>query len=420
MANQEAWQANWARLQSAYEPGFGLPGEFYSDSSIYAADVDHVWRSGWLFAAHTCEIPEPGDYLTFAVGPDPIVVIRGDDHQVRAFHNLCSHRGTLLCQESAGRVGRALVCPYHQWTYSRDGKLMACRGMHDEVDKSSLGLQPVAVEVVAGMIYISLSANPPDFANARGALSSAQPHAFDRAKVAKAVEYQIEANWKIVWENNRECYHCDVNHPQYVKANFDTADAEQDTPENRQAVADALARWSAAGVAVTHNRGGLARFPDVENGVWCSASRTLQVQGYESESMDGRRVAPQMGTFTESDVGVLRMRSLPNFWNHTSCDHAVTTRLLPGGQRLTRARVIWLVDRDAVEGRDYQLEKLMPFWQLTSEQDWRLCEMVQRGVDSAAYRPGPFSRLWEYNVQGFVEWYIRQMSGERQSRSRMS
>lgn len=409
MPSNESWPETWSRLHALYKPGYGLPGEYYGNNEVYAAELDAIWRAGWLFAAHTCEIPDPGNYVTFSVGPDPIVVIRGDDGHVRAFHNVCTHRGTLLCQESEGRVGRAIVCPYHQWTFGRDGKLVGCRGMHDDVDKSELGLRSVHVEVVAGMVYVSLSAKPPDFAPAQAVLSSATPHGFDRAKVAKAVDYEIPANWKIVWENNRECYHCDANHPQYVKANFDTADAEQDTPESRQAVADAVARWSAAGVAVTHARGGLALFPDIDNDVWCSASRTVQVQGYESESMDGRRVAPLMGTFTDPEVGVLRMRSLPNFWNHTSCDHGVTTRLLPGGQRLTRARVLWLVDRDAIEGRDYHLDKLMPFWQLTSEQDWHLCAMVQRGVDSAAFRPGPFSKLWEYNVQAFVDWYLRQL-----------
>jgi glycine betaine monooxygenase A len=90
-------------------------------------------------------------------------------------------------------------------------------------------------------------------------------------------------------------------------------------------------------------------------------------EGYESESMDGQRVAPFMGEYRNVDVGVLRMRTLPNFWNHSSCDHAVTTRLLPAGLHLTRARVIWLVHEDAQEGRDYQLDKLMPFWKLTSE-----------------------------------------------------
>src|SRR5262249_14772414 len=184
----------------------------------------------------------------------------------------------------------------------------------------------IAVESVAGMIFVSLAQSPSDFDLAREVFSSAQPHNFEGAKVAKAIEYEIPANWKIVWENNRECYHCDANHPQYVKANFDTADAEQDSPEKRQEIADVVvqreARWAAAGVAVTHAKGGLARFPDPENEIWFSASRTVQVDGYESESMDGRRVAPLLGNFTDPDVGVLRMRALPNFWNHTSCDHS--------------------------------------------------------------------------------------------------
>src|SRR4029077_8394594 len=134
--------------------------EFYGNGAVYASELDKIWRSGWLFAAHTCELPDAGDYLTFDVGPDPILVVRGDDGEVRAFHNLCSHRGTLLCQEPQGRVGRAIVCPYHQWTYARDGRLTGCRGMHDEVDRSVLGLRPVATEVVAGMIYVSLAAKP--------------------------------------------------------------------------------------------------------------------------------------------------------------------------------------------------------------------------------------------------------------------
>src|SRR5258706_10991958 len=154
--SNESWPITWSRLHALYQPGFGLPGEFYGDETVYLAELDKIWRAGWLFAAHTCEIPEPGNYLTFAVGPDPIVVLRGDDGQVRAFHNLCSHRGTLLCQEAEGRVGRAIVCPYHQWTYGRDGKLIGCRGMHDNVDKSDLGLRSVAVELLAGLIYFSL------------------------------------------------------------------------------------------------------------------------------------------------------------------------------------------------------------------------------------------------------------------------
>src|SRR5262249_51873965 len=148
-----------------------------------------------------------------------------------------------------------------------------------------------------------------------------------------------------------------------------------------------------------------ATFP--EGDTWFSATRTVLADGYETESLDGGRVAPFMGAYRDAGVGVLRLRALPNFWNHGSCDHAVTTRLLPAAPGLTRATVFWLVDRDAREGLDYRLDRLLPFWQLTSEQDWHLCAMTQRGVDSSAYQPGPLSRDREYNLEAFHRWYLR-------------
>ena len=126
--------------------------------------------------------------------------------------------------------------------------------------------------------------------------------------------------------------------------------------------------------------------------------------------MDGRQAAPLMGDYTDADVGTLRVRTLPNMWHHASCDHAVTTRLLPAGLQRTAVRVTWLVHRDAVEGRDYRLEDIMPFWQLTSEQDWELCEKAQKGVNSSHYVPGPFSTYKEYNVDAFVRWCLQQLS----------
>ena len=166
-------------------------------------------------------------------------------------------------------------------------------------------------------------------------------------------------------------------------------------------------------VAITHQRGGLAPFPDPDRGIWYAADRTVLVEGWDTESMDGQRVAPLMGDYQDADVGVLRMRSMPNFWVHASCDHAVATRLLPAGPRTTRVRSYWLVHRDAREGEDYTLDKLLPFWQLTNEQDWEICKWQQKGVDSIGYVPGPLSRQKEYNVDAFIRWYLQQMrSGE--------
>lgn len=401
-------------LIDSVESGHGLSREFYCDDGLYQRDLERVWQTGWLFVAHTCEIPKPGDYVTFELDHDSLIVIRDDDGKAKALYNTCRHRGTLICHQPKGHVGR-LVCPYHQWTYGRGGALMSCRGMQDDVDKSQLGLVAAHVHEFEGLIYVCLADDPPSFDDAHQMMAPAvKPQGLGQAKIAKAVEYDVAANWKIVWENNRECYHCNANHPQYIKANFDHYNADDTSQRIQQQIDTAVdhseKKWADAGLSVTHRQSGMACFPDPDRGIWCSANRTPLADGYVSESMDGRQVAPLMGDYSDPDVGTLRMRTMPNMWMHASCDHAVTTRLLPAGPHSTKVRVAWLVHQDAEEGRDYNLDKLMPFWQLTSEQDWELCAYVQRGVKSHRYRPGPFSTYKEYNVDAFVRWYLKELS----------
>ncbi len=398
------------RSLATRQRGFSLPGELYRDGATYRIDLERIWRTGWLFAGHSCEIRNPGDYFTLNVGTDPVVVTRDKTGTVRAMHNVCRHRGSIVCTESSGS-GKRLVCPYHQWTYDLDGALLACRGMPSDFDKATVRLLPVHANEVGGLIFISLAEKPTPFEAARSLLEPVlRPQGFREAKIAKAVDYTVKANWKLVWENNRECYHCNVNHPQYIKANFDHYNNDDTTAEIRtrmnREISRAESKWAADGLAPTHKQTGMTVFPNEKRGIWFSANRTTLVDGWISESMDGKQVAPLMGEYKDADVGTLRMRTLPNFWNHSSCDHGVSTRLLPAGPQTTAIRVYWLVDEDAVEGRDYELSKLMPFWQLTSEQDWLICERQQIGVNSSAYRPGPYSTVKEYNVASFVEWYL--------------
>ena len=400
-------------LVARCQPGWSLPREFFLEEEIYSRDLDRVWQDGWLFAGHSCEIPKAGDYFTLPIDSDSIIVIRAENGAIHAMHNVCRHRGSMLCDDSAGHANR-LVCPYHQWTYGLDGSLLACRGMQESLDKSQFGLKRVHLEEIEGLIFISLAAEPADFGPAREALASLlRPQGFRRAKVAKAVDYLVKANWKLVWENNRECYHCNLNHPQYIKANFDHYNVDDALPRIREQMTQAAARieakWAEAGLAATHKDTGMTMFPDAERNIWFSANRTPLVEGWVSETMEGQQAAPLMGEYKDADVGTLRMRTLPNFWNHSSCDHGVSTRLLPAGPQLTAIRVWWLVDEKAVEGTDYDLAKLMPFWQLTSEQDWEICERQQRGVSSSAYAPGPYSTYKEYNVEGFVRWYLQKL-----------
>lgn len=396
--------------------GWSLPGAFYTDPQMYDADMELIFGRQWLFAGHSCQIQNPGDFFTLTLGRDPLVLVRGDDSQPRAFYNVCRHRGTVICQQDCGQANR-LVCPYHQWSYGCDGTLLASRGMQEELGDESLDLVQVHLEELAGMLFFCLADEPPDFSTARETVGPvAQPQHMEKARVAKIVDYEIAANWKLVWENNRECYHCNVNHPQYIKANFDHFNRDDTTASVQQKIDEQTRRsqdkWQRQGLAATHRSTGMALFPDAEQDLWYSANRTVLVEGYLSETMDGQQVAPLMGDYPDADVGTLRIRTMPNHWNHSSCDHVVSTRLLPTGPSSTRARVCWLVDENAEEGRDYQLEDLLPFWQLTSEQDWELCESAQLGVQSRGYRPGPLSTHKEYNVDGFIRWYLHQLHKE--------
>lgn len=402
-------------LLATRKDGHGMPRDFYQTEALYAAEMRRIWQGGWLFAGFGIELPNPGDYITFAVDTTPVLLLRGDDGAVRAFHNVCRHRGTQLCRADKGHV-RAVVCPYHAWSYGRSGELRSCNGMDEGTDKSQLGLKPIHATEVAGMIYISLAATPPDVDGLRRDFAtSAKPQGFDRARIAHVVDYEVEANWKLVWENNRECLHCIPCHPQYVKANFDVVDETNVSPAMQQRIDAATARiapkWQQASESVLHAQGGLATFPDPERGRWFASSRTPLAEGFVTESMDGTRVAPLMGDYDSEDVGVLRMRSLPNFWVHASCDHAVAARMLPAGPRKTIMRGYWLVDAKAKEGSDYQLDRLLPFWHLTNEQDWNICKWQQKGVDSIGYVPGPLSSRFEYNVDAFIRWYLQQMRG---------
>jgi len=280
-----------------------------------------------------------------------------------------------------------------------------------DLDPRDFGLHQVHVREVGGLIFVCLADVPPAFEGAAEALGTLlRPQGLERAKVAATRRYEVRANWKLVWENNRECWHCNVNHPQYIKANYDNAPID-DAALKREIATQARAtseRLAADGLRIDFEEAGMVRFPSTD--CWWSINRTPLVPGWVSESIDGRPVAPLMGAYRTRDVGTLRMRTMPNFWNHSSADHSVSTRLAPGGPQTTRVCVQWLVAEGAVEGKDYTLDALLPFWELTSEQDWDLCENNQAGVSSSAFTPGPYSSKREYNVIRYTEWYLHEIA----------
>jgi len=203
-------QLRLTRLINSRQPNFGLPRDFYHDEALFRAELQHIWRAGWLFAGHSCQVPNPGDYFIYTIGDDSLIIVRDDSGQVNAFYNVCRHRGSIICEEPVGHVKR-FICPYHQWTYGRDGRLLLVRGMQKELDKSHYSMHSAHAREVEGMIWVSLAREPLDFQQAYETIAPvAHPQGLTRAKVAKIMDFDIHSNWKLVWENNRECYHCNV------------------------------------------------------------------------------------------------------------------------------------------------------------------------------------------------------------------
>ena len=380
-------------------PGHALPQAAYVDPDVFAADLEHVFAAGWLFAGHTCEVAAPGDYVRVDVGRDRVLVVRDGDGVLRAHHDVCAHRGSRLATAERGHA-RTFVCPYHQWTYGLDGRLRSARLMGPCFATSSYRLAPVAVEEIAGLVFVCLADDPPDLAPFAAALApQLAPHGLDRARVVDRHRYTVRANWKTLVENNRECYHCRGAHPEFTLSNFDLGTHGDVRPDPRfdAALVAARARWAARGLAPAE-----VSFP---GGSWYRIARLPLRPGFVTETLDGRPVAPPMGTLTDPDVGSLRVVGLPNLWAHANGDYAMTTRLTPRDAGTTDVEVTFLVDGAAPDDA-VDVAALTAVWRRTSEQDWELCENNWAGIASRGYRPGPLSPVVEASVAAFTDWYV--------------
>lgn len=382
---------------------FSLPQPLYNDDEMFKLDMQEIFGKEWIFAGLTCEIPAKGNYITVEIGSNSVIITRDNTGEVKAFHNVCRHRGSRLCSQSKGKVAK-LVCPYHQWTYELDGRLLyAGSNMGSDFKVADYGLKPVHVKTGGGFIFICLAEEPPAVDDFTAAFDEyLAPYDMENVKVAAESTLVEEANWKLVIENNRECYHCNGSHPELLNSlqEFDDTDDPRATPEYKSLVARKQAQWSAEGIPWQLKRFGRRnRF-----------TRTPLLEGTMAMTVDGKVACNKlMGRIKNPDLGSLRILHLPNSWNHFMGDHAVVFRVLPLGPQKTVVTTKWLVHKDAVEGVDYDLENMRKVWDATNDQDRRLAEENQRGINSVAYEPGPYSETAEFGVIDFLQWYNEQM-----------
>jgi len=349
-----------------------LPGPLFSDPGVFDLEFERLFRRSWQCIGRENEIARPGSFRTVEVGGSGVVVLRDGGGELRAFHNVCRHRGTRLVEPASGEGLTRLLCPYHAWTYGLDGRLLGTPHMSDakEFDHDDYGLHPVRLATWRGFVFLTLDAKAPPLERTLGGLvRRAAPYPLETLRRTHRVTYEIAANWKLVVQNANECYHCPGVHPQLVK--------------------------------ITPYRSGEE---DLREG---------PVFGGWMDFVDGVTTATMSGTTARRPFASLPAEDLRrvyyyvlypgNFWSFFP-DYVTFDWFQPLGPDRTR-----LVFDLYVDGRETDpADDAMEFWETTNRQDWHICEMAHLGSKTVAYSQGRYSS--EEEVVHLVDrYYLRRM-----------
>lgn len=403
-------------LLNERKPGHSLPAAFHLSPAVFQADMEHIFGKHWIYVGVEPDVPEPGDVAIFDIGATSIAVVRDDDNAVRAFHNVCRHRGARLVTDEKTTVGN-LVCRYHSWTYDLTGALVHADHMGPAFDRKCHSLKPVHIRSLEGLLFVCLADEPPadfdDMARRMGPYIA--PHNVRNTKVAYQHDLIEPGNWKLTMENNRECYHCGTNHPELTVPlfayGFGFAPEDMDEHDLAQAqryscmLKDKHGEWEASGLPSRE-------IDELDTMVTGFRTERLPLDGDgESHTIDTRAACRKLlGDFTSAKLGGLSFWTQPNSWHHFLADHIVTFSVLPLDAERSLLRTKWLVHKDAVEGVDYDVENLIGVWMATNQQDSDLVGLCQQGARSPAYEPGPYSPHTEMLVDKFINWYCGRMA----------
>jgi phenylpropionate dioxygenase-like ring-hydroxylating dioxygenase large terminal subunit len=391
-----------ATLIRQHRPGYSLPQGFYTDPAVYALELERIVYRNWVLAGHVAELPASGDFKTLTVAGESAIIVRGDDGEIRAFANVCRHRGSLVCLASAGKT-RKFQCPYHGWTYGLDGRLLAARDMPGDFDSARHGLKPVSFGVVHGLMFVCFSDRPPSLDGCRhDMLGPMSMFGFPQLKVAAHRVYDIAANWKLCVENYQECYHCATAHPEYARMHTLTLDLEK----RARLREDLRQRMPACGVRdyELDYIDTAARPGEIGYGY----SRNALFGRYRTGSEDGSPVAPLLGEFADYDGGASDFTFGAFSFLLAYSDHVVAYVFAPVDQHNSKCEIYWLVRGDAEEGVDYDVERLTWLWHITTLADREIIVNNARGVRSKYYEPGPFARM-EKAERLYTEWILQEL-----------
>lgn len=327
-----------------------IPSAWYVDPRFLDADREWIFARTWQGIAHAQQLAQPGQYVTEQIAGEPVIVVRGKDHVLRAFYNVCRHRGGPLALDAAGCVN-ALQCKYHGWTYLLDGSLRGVPAMDrtELFDKKDFGLHPLRVEEWQGLVFVNLDPQALPLEHyVAGIAERIAPMRLDTLRFSRRVEYPVSCNWKVYVDNYLEGYHVPYVHPELAKLY-----------DYRQYV------------TTTHG--------------WYSLQHS-PLTGDNLYSRDGGGEAFYYCVF-------------PNFMLNILPGRLQTNLVLPDGH--DRCRVVFqFFHDDADPGR---IEADVAYSEGVQAEDAEICARVQEGLASRAYDTGRFSVTYEAGVHHFQE-----------------
>jgi Rieske 2Fe-2S family protein len=361
-----------------------LPQRYFVSPEVFAEEQERIFSTQWMLVGHQSQIAKAGDYFTAEVPPthgygvtggESLIIVRDKSGELRGFYNVCRHRGTRLCEDQSGHAS-AIQCPYHAWTYGLDGRLIGAPHM-DQVpsfNKAEHSLHAVDQALWEGFIFVNLAKKPALLEEVFAPLAGRFSHwNLPKLRSAKRIEYDVRANWKLIFENYSECYHCPGVHPALSKL------TPYDSAENDLAAGPFL--------------GG---FMPITKG--------------KSLTMSGNACALPLGDINAEDFHRIFYYSIfPNMLLSMHPDYVMVHQLWPKSPDRTLILCDWFFHPEAFDRTDFNPNDAVEFWDMTNKQDWHVCELSQQGIGSRAYRPGPYSpresipAAWDREYLRFME-----------------
>ncbi len=345
----------------AYQQGARtLPCELYTSEAILAEERERIFAQHWNCVGRAARLAEPGDFFVRDVAGESIIVLRDRSGTVRALFNVCRHRGTRLCREESGRFGDTIQCQYHAWTYSTDGRLVGAPHMKEVAgfDKADYPLHQAALAEWEGFLFVNVAEKPVPFESVWALLRGRfARYGLPGLAVGYRVVYDVNANWKLVFQNYSECLHCPTIHPK---------------------LATVLPYKSGAN--------------DLIEGPFLGGSMDIKAPN-ESATMSGRACGHIVSDALPDDD---RKRAhyytlMPNMLLSLHPDYVNYYLLHPVSVDRTLVESEWLFHPETLADPKSNIQDAIDFWDLTNRQDWDIVQQSQLGIRSRRYTPGPYS-----------------------------